>query len=138
MKNKTASVFIDTSALIALVHPRDQYHSTIHAYFERSGESMRGMTSNLVLAEFLSFFARHGNLEAALRFHDKMLQNADLKVLWVDLPLHRESSDLLSKFSDQRLSFTDASSFAIMKKERLTQVLTFDENFRKAGFQSLP
>ena len=132
--NPTA-VFIDTSALIALVGPRDQHHSAIHAYFEQSGESIRGVTSNLVLAEFLSFFSRHGDLEAALHFHDTLIQNLDLKVVWIDLALHGKASKLLSKFADQRLSFTDAASFAIMKEQGLAHALTFDEDFRKAGFQ---
>ncbi|MBI2980781.1 MAG: PIN domain-containing protein [Deltaproteobacteria bacterium] len=131
-------LFIDTSALIALVHPQDQYHDRIRSYFRRSGEAIRGVTSSLVLSEFLTFFSRHGDLRRALDFYERILENRDLKIIWVDRKLHQESSKLLLKYADQGLSFTDAASVAVMKRERLTQALAFDDDFVKVGFQTLP
>lgn len=133
-----SKLFLDTSALIALLNPRDQYHKKIKQYLENTQQSLRGVTSNLVLSELMTFFSRHGSLNDVLRFQTEMLSNPHFSIIWVDKELHEVASQILKKFSDHRLSFTDASSFAIMKRERVSCALTFDEDFKRAGFESVP
>ena len=130
-------IFIDTSALIAFLNPHDQYHERISNYIHQ-GNLLAGVTSNLVLAELLSFFSRHGDLRGVLQFQRTLLEDHAIKVIWIDSPLHRAASQTLEKFSNLHLSFTDAVSLALMKKERLTQALAFDDDFIKAGYETLP
>lgn len=137
MKNKDL-VFLDTSALIALLNPRDQYHPVLHRYLEEQKDPLAGVTTNLVLAELLTFFSRHGTLKEVLQFQSKISRDAHVKVVWIDQNFHESACRILEKFSDQRLSFTDAVSFAIMKREGITQALAFDDDFTRAGFQTIP
>jgi predicted nucleic acid-binding protein len=44
---------------------------------------------------------------------------------------------LFEKFADQGVSFTDAISFALMRKSRLRKVFSFDHHFALAGFERL-
>jgi predicted nucleic acid-binding protein len=46
--------------------------------------------------------------------------------------------ELLEKFADQKLSFTDAVSFALMRRHRLARAFTFDRHFARAGFEIVP
>lgn len=131
-------LFLDTSAFIALLNPRDQFHSRMQEYLKSLDKPLQGVTSHLVLAELLTFFSRYGSLREALAFQKRILTEPHFKVVWLDPVLHRTASDILEKFSDQRLSFTDAASFAIMKKEKLTYALAFDEDFIRAGFSKFP
>lgn len=39
---------------------------------------------------------------------------------------------------DKSYSFTDCTSFVVMKELRLKQVLTTDRHFRQMGFEVLP
>lgn len=39
------------------------------------------------------------------------------------------------KYEDKELSFTDCTSFAIMEKLKLHKAFTFDEHFKKVGFE---
>ena len=46
-----------------------------------------------------------------------------------------EAANWLEKLSDQRISFTDALSFTLMRREKITEAFTFDRHFSIAGFQ---
>ena len=43
----------------------------------------------------------------------------------------------LEKFADQKVSFTDAVSFELMRRHRIVRVFTFDRRFELAGFRVL-
>jgi predicted nucleic acid-binding protein len=45
---------------------------------------------------------------------------------------------LFFQHRDKDLSFTDCTSFAIMRELRLTTVITTDGHFRQVGFDVLP
>ena len=135
---KDPSLFLDTSALIALINRRDQYHVRIRDYLRDAKEVLAGVTSNLVLAEFVTFFSRHGALPEAIQFHQRVLKDPHFRVIWIDAVLHQSSLQVLEKFSEQHLSFTDASSVALMRREKIDRVLAFDEDFHKIGFEVVP
>jgi predicted nucleic acid-binding protein len=40
----------------------------------------------------------------------------------------------MRKYADERISFTDCVSFAIMRRHRIRAALTFDRHFKLAGF----
>lgn len=45
---------------------------------------------------------------------------------------------IFEKYNDKQLSFTDCTSFALMKSMGINDVFTFDEDFRKMGFNIMP
>jgi len=47
----------------------------------------------------------------------------------------RRALEFFEKYADQKVSFTDCLSFALMKKEKLRQAFTYDQHFEYAGFQ---
>ena len=42
------------------------------------------------------------------------------------------------RYRDKDFSFTDCTSFAVMRQLRLTEVLTLDDHFSQMGFTVLP
>lgn len=133
-----ASLFIDTSALIALHNERDQNHDKITRYLEKLETPLQGVTSNLILTEYLSYFSRHGDIKNAISFHREFVRNPEVKIVWVTSTIHEKAIRILEKFSDQKISLTDAVSFALMREEGLQTALAFDSDFIKAGFQLVP
>lgn len=138
MTNKSHALFVDTSALIAILDAQDQYHTRIHNFLKNQTGSVQAFTTNLVLTELLTFFSRKSKLDRAIQFHHELLKNPDYSVLWIDDNLHRQAVIILKKYSDHCLSFVDATSFAVMKQLGLTAALAFDEDFVRAGFTTLP
>ena len=56
----------------------------------------------------------------------------------IDAELVQEAqSDWLHRFADQGFSLTDAVSFEIMARERLTHPFAFDRHFEIAGYDVL-
>lgn len=51
--------------------------------------------------------------------------------------VHRALRDWIHAYHDQHFSLTDAVTFALMKRERLTHAFAFDNDFVVAGFQLL-
>ena len=59
---------------------------------------------------------------------------------WLDVPADVVSGAIpnwLERFRDQRFSLTDAVSFELMKRERLTRAFAFDRQFVTAGYELL-
>lgn len=56
------------------------------------------------------------------------LAPADLEAAWA----------LFARRSDQRLSFTDCTSYAIAMRLRLAAVVTLDSDFKALGLPTLP
>lgn len=46
--------------------------------------------------------------------------------------------DIFLKYNDQKFSFTDCTSFAVMQRINLKKVACFDVHFDTAGFSRLP
>lgn len=61
-----------------------------------------------------------------------------LTILRPDVSDESAALDLFRKFADQKVSFTDCVSFALMRRHRLKKAFTFDRHFAGAGFEVWP
>ena len=43
--------------------------------------------------------------------------------------------EIFKKYGDKELSFTDCTSFVLMKNLKLRKAFTFDEHFKQIGFE---
>ncbi|MFI5231792.1 MAG: type II toxin-antitoxin system VapC family toxin [Gemmatimonadales bacterium] len=127
---------VDTSALLALASSRDQYHSravTIESRFRRAGGKWVGTT--LVLSELHGHLLRRLDPPAARRVLTALV--ADPAFDWRDAStdLVRTAIDRwIVRFADQRFSLTDAVTFEMMSRERISRAFAFDSDFETAGF----
>ena len=96
------------------------------------------MASVLVLAELHGHLIRRLEPPAAARILDGLV--TDPLFEWHDVSVdlvQRALRDWIHGFHDQRFSLTDAVTFALMRRERLTQAFAYDDDFVVAGFQLL-
>lgn len=134
---------IDTSALLALASSRDQYHRravSIEDRFRRGGG--RWVATTLVLAELHGHLIRRVEPDAARRVLEALLSDplfewhdgtADGTAELVRVAITR----WIGGYADQRFSLTDAVTFELMRRERLTRAFAFDRDFSTAGFELL-
>lgn len=52
--------------------------------------------------------------------------------------LEEAAEEILRKYQDQELSYTDAVSFATMERDRIAEAFSFDRHFKTAGFTLIP
>ena len=134
------SVFLDTSGWLAAANPKDSLHREASDAYDNYTQSRTVfVTSNLVLAEMHALIVRERGPKAGCDLIDAIYSDALYRVVAVDRDLEMQAVDnWLRRFSDVRLSLTDAVSFQIMKNERITDALALDHHFEIAGFRVVP
>lgn len=131
-------IFVDTSWFKALSDPKDGFYTLAKDQFLRLKKENRGLIStNFVLDETFTLMRVKVDLKSALDFKEALISMGDiLKIVRV---IERDEIDAWGWFPRNwsKLSFTDCTSFAVMKRLDLKEVAAFDEHFAKAGFKTL-
>lgn len=131
-------IFVDTGAFLGRYLPDDQYHADSLAGWKYLAEGLLPCcTSNLVISETITLLARRTNYAFAAEKARIIHASTVLRILRPTAQDEIAAIPWLEKFADQRVSFTDAVSFALMKRHRLTRAFTFDRHFVLAGFKGL-
>lgn len=129
-------IYIDTGAFVARYIQRDQYHHDALKGWERLARSgRRCFTSNAVVNETVTLLARRVGYGFAAQRARHLLSSEILTIL---RPVEEDeygAVDLLEKYADQAVSFTDCLSFVLMRKHRLTEAFSFDSHFERGGFR---
>lgn len=134
-------IFIDTSALYALEVENDINHLKALRFMREElsmGKYGILITSDYVIDECLTLLRMKYGVRPAVKFYDKIRMSRSLKIIWVDEELFEEAFTYFKRNKKLKWSFTDCTSFIIMKKLGIDKAFTFDENFVEAGFQILP
>ncbi len=58
--------------------------------------------------------------------------------LFITEHLERKAYEILERYADHPFSFVDATSFALMRQQRMQHAFTFDTHFVTAGFLRIP
>ena len=131
-------LFADTFYWVALLNPRDAFHSRVTS-FNNSLGTVRLVTTDEVLTEVLNRFSCFGprwRAEAATLVHD-LRNDPDVDLL----PQTRADFDaalaLYEARPDKEYSLTDCRSMLAMRHLGLTEVLTNDRHFTREGFTIL-
>lgn len=131
------SLFIDTSALYALLDGDELRHADVVAAWRTVTDNGRILfTSNYVLVETFALVQRRLGLEAVHALADVFVPL--LQPVWVDEELHAAAVASLFTATERRLSLVDCASFELMRRLGLTDVLALDADFARQGFNLLP
>lgn len=139
MASKIEEVFVDTSWFKAFVDDKDDFYETaIEQYLSYiKPNKLHLITTNYILDETFTLIRVKRTLELAILFKKSLLGLEDvLKIIRVT---EKDDVEAWSWFQNDwgKLSFTDCTSFAVMKRLELAKVATFDNHFQKAGFEML-
>jgi predicted nucleic acid-binding protein len=126
-------VFVDTSAILALLNPGDKAHRRAGRAFGKLHEqSAHLVTHSYVLVETYALLQRRMGVKSVEAFRTDFAPL--LEVEWVDADLHGSGLDLLLERRSKALSLVDCVSFLTMRRLRLVEVFAFDPHFRREGF----
>lgn len=132
------AAFADASYWIAMSNPRDSLHA--HAReLSRSLRSVRLVTSEMVLTEFLDDYGHRGDFfrKAAVTAVKRLRENRNVTIVPQTSAQFRDALALYAARNDKAWSLTDCASFRIMERYHLTDALTHDGHFEQAGFRAL-
>jgi len=129
-------LFVDTSAWYAFVNQKDPDHSKVSEYLRQ----FRGIlvTSNFVFDEVVTLVLTRTNHTLAAKIGNLLMDSTTVVLLPVTEEDQQQAWRFFKKMSDKNYSFTDCTSFILMKRLYLTVALTLDSHFTQAGFHRVP
>ena len=132
-------VFVDTGAWYAVQIVNDRHHATAQSVLRELVESeVPIVTSNLVVGETYTLLRTAKGYREAKRFLDVLGQSRKLERLVITEYLERKAHEILAQYTDHPFSFVDATSFALMRQQRIQHAFAFDAHFVTAGFLRIP
>lgn len=135
-------IFVDTSAWVAFVLKDETNHRKVHAYFDNETKAKSVFfTSDYVLDETYTRLLTNQSVFSAKKFREKIIEAKEMErlaILWTDKGICDKAWEYFMKFSDHKLSFTDATIYTLVKKFTIDEVLTLDKGFKKSGLVIRP
>lgn len=138
---KQDKLFIDTGAWIALMERKDQFHARATNFLKSLDSSVKRVSSSYVIAEtytWLRYRAGFSYAKQFLEIMERSQQNGTIKIILGNQDTLQLAEQLLKDFPDQKLSYVDAVSMAIMKIEQIDKVFGFDHHFYLLNFEVVP
>jgi predicted nucleic acid-binding protein len=129
-------VFVDTSAWFAYVNSADPDHRRVDRTL--AGHSARLLTSNFVFDEVVTLCLYRLGHAAATKVGNILLGGGFLDLIRVTPADEKAAWSLFSDRGDKTYSFTDCTSFVLMRRLGIGQAITVDADFAREGFQCLP
>jgi len=131
------NVFVDTSALLAVLDADDANHKAARLFWENiiaAGDTL--VSHNYVLVETSALALRKLGLEA-LRVLERDIVPI-LRVVWVTRDVHNSAASAQLVASRRSLSLVDCVSFEIMRRSGIRTAFSFDRHFKEYGYEILP
>ena len=132
-------VFVDTGAWFAVQVKDDGQHDTASRALPVILDACQSLvTSNLIIGETYTLLRLTKGYREAKRFLDKLAQSGKLERLFISETLEQQAYDILQRYADHPFSYVDATSFALMRQQRIRYAFAFDAHFATAGFLRIP
>lgn len=129
------SAFVDTSGFFALLAKPDSAHpEAIEWLAQVRAAKALAVTTDYVLDETVTLLKSRGRPDLVPILFGFMNLNSALRVEWIGQDRFDVSRQFLLRHNDHGYSFTDCTSFVVMRELGVTQALTTDKHFREAGF----
>jgi predicted nucleic acid-binding protein len=133
------AVFADTAGWVACADRRDQSHAECCA--ARDSQLKEGkvlVTTDYVVDETLTLLRIRLGTASARQWWETVSSSQRVLMRSVDEELLEAARQWFFRYSDKDFSFTDCTSFVLMKRDRINSALTTDHHFVQAGFMALP
>jgi predicted nucleic acid-binding protein len=136
-------IFIDTGAFCAFSDRSDNYHEIAVRQFSLILKEKHPLvTTNFIVDETYTWLRYRLGFNQAIEFLHRIRQaekeKPRLEIITIGRPTEERAARLLEKYADQDLSFTDATSLAIIQERKLKQAFTFDRHFYLLPIELIP
>ena len=134
-------LFFDSSALIAIFNERDDNHKIAVDFFHHLIENgVYLFTTDYILDETFTMLKLRAGYHVASSMAKDIIENEEFEIIFIDKDIFDDAlKNYFNKVKDQPdLSFTDCTSFAVMKSLRIEKGFSFDKHFRLFKFQRVP
>ena len=129
------SVFLDTSALFAVLDADDRYHAGADEVWRELIAGTEDLVStNYVLVETFALIQRRLGMEAVRSLEEDILPL--VRVIWIGESDHRSAVAAFLTAGRRELSLVDCVSFLVMRRQDIRVAFAFDQDFQAQGFEN--
>jgi len=130
------NIFIDTSALLAVLDRSDERHAEAKRIWE---EMLKGddnlICHNYILVETSAVLTRRIGMEAVRVFERDIVPI--LRLVWVTREIHEAAVGAHLAAGRHALSLVDCASFEVMRRTGVRTAFAFDPHFEEFGYEVL-
>ncbi len=129
-------LFVDTSAWLAHANRRDAHHLRVREAIQ--GFPGRLVTTNYIFDETITLAGARFGHGPAVAIGGVLRDAAVVDLLRLTAAQEQEAWQFFVERPDKDYSFTDCTSFVLMRQLRLTTAASLDADFVQEGFSILP
>jgi predicted nucleic acid-binding protein len=127
-------VFIDTGAFCALAIPKDKHNQAAKSIYSKIQKDKAIIcTSDYIMDETYTLLKMRGSHFTAVKFMGQ-IEKSNIVLYPVTENIQTAAKTIFKKFDDQKLSFTDCTSFALINHFSIEAVFAFDDHFKYHPF----
>ena len=130
-------VFVDSSFWIALLDSKDSHFESAKEIFAKLCGKYEAVSSEFVVFETITY------LNCSLKQHDlavrflESIHSSGMVIMPIDSNVRDNAMAIFKQYTDKPFSFTDCTSFELMRREDIQLCAGFDKHFQQMGFQWL-
>ncbi len=131
------SVFVDTSALYALLDPDDAEHAAAAGYLAGLEVAPTDLiTHDYIVVEATALVQSRLGMASVHRLHDRVKPAVTAR----SVPAQVRDAAIAALLAAERrqVSLVDRVSFELMRRWELDVAFAFDDDFRREGFSRVP
>jgi predicted nucleic acid-binding protein len=133
------NLFVDSAAWQALYAANDKYHAlAARAFRELADQKITFCVTDYVFDEAITLLLNRVGHDAARRCGEWLLSSERVRFIRIDPDQWDEAWEIFKHYEDKAFSFTDCTSFVVMRQLRLHDAFTFDRHFEQMGFRLWP
>lgn len=130
------NIFVDTSALLALLDRDDISHTLAGRIWQRLiAEKHKLFTTNYVLVETAALLQSRIGVDAVQELQSAIAPL--LEPIWIGKDLHDSSMQAVLLANLRQLSVVDCSSILVARQSGIVHFFAFDRHFTQRGFTCL-
>ncbi len=131
------TIFVDTSALLAVLDADDQEHASAREAWEAMVSREESLLcTNYILVETFALAQHRLGMEAVRTLQEDILPL--VRVEWMDPQSHYSSVMAMLIAGRRGLSLVDCASFETMRRLGLSTAFAYDRHFAEQGFATVP
>lgn len=133
------TLFADTSFFVAYHNSKDENHGAAQSLVQGfEGFPILLVTTDYVFDEVMAVQLVRGNKLIAVQSGRAILEDPHIEILRIDEDLFNEAWEVFHGFQDKEWSFTDCTSYVLMKKLNIETGVSFDRHFRQFSIRVIP
>lgn len=120
-------IFLDSTFLIGLFSQNDQWHENAKKLYQKISQEEFIITDHII-SETITMISNKSGVLAGFEVYNFLINN--LKIYPANRQLYNKCMDYHITYNG-KLSFVDCLSVAVMEKEKIYEIASFDSDFDK-------